>query len=188
MASKRLFIVHGFMAGPDHHWFGWLKKEAELLGMTVHIPAMPDPMAPDETAWLSALQAAVGEPDGDTWFVGHSLGCITILRYLDQQPPGRPAGGVIMVSGFSDAVPALPELEAFTRAPLDAAQLIRHIPQRIVVASLNDEIVPPALTLRLSQQLNAPFYGLPESGHFLDRDGFSELPLVAGLLRRLTAG
>mgnify|MGYP001110104106 CR=1 FL=1 len=188
MASKRLFIVHGFMAGPDHHWFGWLKKEAELLGMTVHIPAMPDPMAPDETAWLSALQAAVGEPDGDTWFVGHSLGCITILRYLDQQPPGRPAGGVIMVSGFSDAVPALPELEPFTRAPLDAAQLIRHIPQRIVVASLNDEIVPPALTLRLSQQLNAPFYGLPESGHFLDRDGFSELPLVAGLLRRLTAG
>lgn len=148
---------------------------------------MPTPMAPDDAAWLAALQAAVGGVDSETWFVGHSLGCITTLRYLSRQAPGCRAGGIIMVSGFSEPVPALPELDAFTRTPLDSAQLIGLVPHRVVVASLNDEIVPPAITLRLSQQLHAPFYGLPDSGHFLDRDGFKTLPLVAGLLRQMAA-
>ncbi|EOZ6020013.1 alpha/beta hydrolase [Escherichia coli] len=50
------------------------------------------------------------------------------------------------------------------------------------MGSLNDTIVPTELTLKLSQQLNAPFYALPDSGHFLGDDGINELPLVLQLL------
>lgn len=184
MASPRLFIVHGYTAGPHHHWFDWLKSEAEALGIAVTVPALPDSQHPDDKAWQSALAECVGEVDSQTWFVGHSLGCITALRYLNQQPAGQHAAGVIMVAGFSENVPPLPELDAFMSSPFDADRIVQQVPHRAVIASLNDDIVPPALSLRFSQQLNAPFYALPDHGHFLSRNGITELPLVLQLLRR----
>jgi len=184
MASPRLFIIHGYTAGPHHHWFDWLKAEAEALGMAVTVPALPNSQHPEDKAWQTALAECVGEVDSQTWFVGHSLGCITALRYLNHQPVGQDAAGVIMVAGFSDNVPPLPELDAFMSAPFDASCIVQRLPHRAVIASLNDDIVPPALSLKLSQQLNAPFYALPDYGHFLSRNGITELPLVLQLLRQ----
>jgi len=124
----------------------------------------------------------VGTVDENTWFVGHSLGCITVLRFLSRQQ--NAAAGIIMVSGFSEPVAQLPELDGFTAAPLDNLEVISKIPHRAVIASLDDDIVPAIHTLRLSQQINAPLFGLTESGHFLDRQGFDTLPLVADLLHQ----
>lgn len=183
MALSRLFVVHGFMAGPDYHWFGWLKEEAQKLGLEVCIPAMPAGEAPDVEAWVATLKEQVGRVDEHTWFVGHSLGCITLLRYLaglDEKPH---AGGTILVSGFSEPVARLPELDCFSAGPLALSALAARLGQCAVVLSLNDDIVPPAHTLHLAQQLGAPLYGLPDSGHFLERDGVVTFPLVLRLLR-----
>lgn len=184
MKKSRLIIVHGFMATPADHWFGWLKERAEALGMTVIIPQMPDSGAPDAQRWQETLRQQVGEVDDGTYFVGHSLGCITALRYLSRRLDKERAGGIIMVSGFSEPVPVLPELDAFTAAPLDNLENLTGITRRAVIASLNDDIVAAEYSLRLSQQLNAPLYGLPDGGHFLDRDGFDTLPLTETLLRQ----
>ncbi len=86
------------------------------------------------------------------------------------------------MSGFSEPVPGLEMLDSFTRKPVNADSVIARIPQRVVIGSLNDEIVPPEYSLRLSQQLSAPFYALPDHGHFLARDGVTELPLITRLL------
>lgn len=187
MSFPRLFIIHGYTAGPHHHWFNWLKDEAEALGFTVSVPALPDSMHPDDTAWQGTLAEYVGNVDEQTWFVGHSLGCITALRYLNSQAAGHDAAGVIMVSGFSVPLPPLPALNTFMTRSLDAGRIVQRVPNRAVIASLNDSIVPPELSLRLSQQLNAPLYGVPDGGHFLSRDGFTTLPLVLQLLRQFIA-
>lgn len=187
MATPRLFIVHGYTAGPHHHWFDWLKNETEALGITVTVPALPDSLNPENSAWQATLAESVGQVDSQTWFVGHSLGCITALRYLNSQPVGQDAAGVIMVAGFNENVPPLPELDSFMSVPLDARRIVQQVPHRAVIASLNDSIVPPELSLRLSQQLNAPLYGVPDCGHFLSRDGITQLPIVLQLLRQFTA-
>ena len=184
MSSSRLFIVHGYTANPHSHWFDWLKNTAETAGMNVSVPALPDSDHPQDEAWQAALAEAVGEIDSHTWFVGHSLGCITTLRYLNQQPVGKTAAGVILVAGFSEPLPTLPELNSFMSTPLDASRIMQDVPHRAVIASLNDEVVFPQLSLRLSQQLNAPFYALPDCGHFLARHGITELPLVMQLLQQ----
>lgn len=184
MTKARLIIVHGFMASPANHWFTWLKARAEALGMEVVIPAMPDSAAPDAQRWQETLRQQVGQVDDRTFFVGHSLGCITALRYLSQRPDKERAGGIIMVSGFSEPVPTLPELDAFTAAPPVNLASLTGIAHRAVIASLNDEIVAPEYSLRLSQRLVAPLYGLPDGGHFLDRDGFDMLPLAETLLKQ----
>lgn len=182
MAEKRLVIVHGFTAAPEHHWFPWLKQQAVQSGLNVTVPRLPDSQAPQPESWLDALEDSIGEPDENSWLVGHSLGCITLLNYLTQRYPGAAAGGLLLVSGFSEPVPGLEMLDSFTRKPVNADSVIARIPQRVVIGSLNDEIVPPEYSLRLSKQLSAPFYALPDHGHFLARDGVTELPLITRLL------
>lgn len=187
MASARLFIIHGYMAAPDHHWFSWLKQQAEQAGISVAIPELPDSQFPDLTRWLDTLEQAIGEPDENTWLVGHSLGCITLINYLTRRYPQAVAGGLILVSGFSEPVSGLEELDEFSRDSFPADSVISRIKHRAVIGSLNDEIVPAEYSLRLSQQLSAPFYGLPDSGHFLESDGIVALPLVADLLQQFRA-
>lgn len=181
MASPRLIIIHGYMAAPEHHWFGWLQQQAIRQGMQVIIPKLPNSEAPQPDAWQRMLEQTVGAPDENTWLVGHSLGCITALRYLHHYADSR-AGGLIMVSGFSEAVPGLEALDSFTSQLPDLPSIIRRVSQRAVIGSLDDEIVPVEYSLRLSQQLSAPFYGLPDHGHFLGQQGVTTLPLAEKLL------
>ena len=184
MPAERLFIIHGYTAGPHHHWFDWLRARAEDAGLQVIVPALPDSCNPQDKAWQAALSECVGEVDNHTWFVGHSLGCITTLRYLNQQPAGKNAAGVIMIAGFSQPLATLPELDEFMSEALVAHRLVQQVPHRAVIASLDDDVVAPALSLSLSQQLNAPFYALPNHGHFLARHGITQLPLVMQLLQQ----
>ena len=180
--ASRLIIVHGFMASPEDHWFNWLKQQAEQAGISVTVPRLPDSQSPDPDAWLTALGQDIGRPDEDTWLVGHSLGCITLLNYLTQRYPDTSAAGLLLVAGFSEPVPGLEELNPFLRTPVDVASVISRVKHRAVIASLNDSIVPVEYSLRLSQQLAARFYGLPEHGHFLGSDGVITLPLAVELL------
>ncbi len=185
--ASRLFIVHGYMAAPEHHWFDWLKQQMAQAGVAVTVCRLPASHTPDPDAWLSALEEDIGEPDEDTWLIGHSLGCITLLNYLTQRHPQAPAGGILLVAGFSEPVPGLEALSAFTRTPVNGTSVIRRVKQRAVIASLNDDIVPAEYSLRLSQQLAARFYGLPEHGHFQGSDGVVTFPLVAELLKQFRA-
>jgi len=184
--KQRLIIIHGFMATPHNHWFQWLKTEAEKLDMHVSVPAMPEPESPDVNKWLNTIESTAGQSDENTWFVGHSLGCITILRYLTERCRECKAAGVIMVSGFSETVECLEVLSPFTDTTADLEQVVTGVKYRAVLASLNDDIVPPEKSLRLSQQLLAEFCAIPDSGHFLDRDGYKTLPSVFSFLQRFT--
>lgn len=115
----------------------------------------------------------------DVYFVGHSLGCITVLRYLEQI--NQTIGGVVLVAG----VPLLPQLDEFTAQPLNSSHLRQQIKQRCVIAADNDATIPFALTETLSQQLNARFLTVKDGGHFLLSEGFDTLPVVQEELRRM---
>ena len=89
------------MAGADirgEGWFPWLKRELEERGFQVFIPHLPDSDKPRIEKWIPALADAVGTADANTYFVGHSMGCQAIARYvetLDQK-----IGGAVFVAGF----------------------------------------------------------------------------------------
>ena len=88
---KRVFLIHGWEGKPDNHWFPWLALELKAdfsahggpaSGWEVNAPQMPNAAEPKVSEWLSFLKDYVGRPDEETFFVGHSLGCITVARYL----------------------------------------------------------------------------------------------------------
>ncbi|MEK7531450.1 MAG: alpha/beta hydrolase, partial [Patescibacteria group bacterium] len=81
-------------------WFPWLKTELEKNGFQVHVPAMPESAEPKIEAWVSHLSKIVGDVDKNTYFVGHSIGCQTILRYLETLPADKKVGGATFVAGW----------------------------------------------------------------------------------------
>jgi len=99
---KRAFIIHGWGGSPEEGWLLWLKNELEKREFEVYVPGMPDSKHPKMDAWLERLKKDVGTPDENCYFVGHSLGCISILRYLEGLSQDQQIGGAVLVAGFSD--------------------------------------------------------------------------------------
>ncbi|TKI06340.1 RBBP9/YdeN family alpha/beta hydrolase [Martelella alba] len=180
----QIVIIHGFLSTPRHHWFRWLQAQFERQGARVVLPRMPSPRAPLPEQWLAQLRQCVPAPSRRTWFVAHSLGCATLLRYLSALKQGEAVGGAVLVAGFAEPLPALPELNAFTRDRFNFDRLKQIIGRRVIVRSLNDDVVPPELTATLGRALAAEMYSFPEAGHFRRQDGFMTFPALLELLKR----
>ncbi len=95
---KRIIIVHRWEGTSQDDWRPWLKTELEKAGCEVLVPDMPDTDAPVIGAWVAALSTVVGVPTADTYFIGHSIGCQTILRYLETID--TKIGGALFVAGW----------------------------------------------------------------------------------------
>lgn len=183
--GKHIVVVHGYTASPDVNWFPWLAKVLRAQGARVSIPAMPDSFNPDPIKWALALQQSLPAVDTNTILIGHSLGCITALGHLLSLPAHTLAGGVLLVSGFDRTVSTLPELHAFTDAPLDHAEVCRRTQKIISLFSDNDSIVEPKASIELSRHLKAEQQVVSGGGHFLDREGFVQFPEVHAAIARL---
>jgi predicted alpha/beta hydrolase family esterase len=190
--TKKVYIVHGYGATPEDHWFGWLEEMLTTEQVEVERIRFPAPMTPHLTDWLNTLAATVPAPDEHTYFVTHSLGGITVLRYLlaldamQATVPNATAplkiGGIVLVSGFADLpvdMPAdFPDMTSFYRAPLDYEALRSLIPQRSVIAAQDDWVVPFAYSAELANSLQCALIALAHGGHFLGDEGFTTFPLV----------
>ena len=91
--KKRVIIVHGWDGHPQEAWFPWLESELEKRGFEVQIPSMPNPPKPKIDDWVKHLSKSAKSIDKDTVLVGHSIGCQTILRYLEGLPRDKKIRG-----------------------------------------------------------------------------------------------
>ena len=99
---KRVFLVHCWGGKPEGGWYSWIKDELERRNIKVIIPKMPNPVAPEINSWVNTLEKSVGKADENTYFIGHSVGCQTILRYLETI--NQNVGGVLFVAGWFNLV------------------------------------------------------------------------------------
>ncbi|MDO2947575.1 RBBP9/YdeN family alpha/beta hydrolase [Aeromonas simiae] len=181
----RVVVIHGYTATPSANWFPWLQQQLAQQDVECLVPAMPDSHRPAAPAWDAALDAVLAAPSPDTVLVGHSLGCITALRYLERQPASVHIGGLVLVSGFSQPVPTLPELDPFMEPAYHPQRIRRQVPQRRVIAASDDDIVPFSYSQHLAWELAAPLHRVERGGHFIDRDGFTRFPLLLETLQPL---
>ena len=184
MSNKHVYIIHGYAASPTDHWFPWLKQKLETQGATVTVLALPDSQSPTVEAWDQYLKNNVALPDKNTFFVAHSLGCITLLRYLSALPEHSRVGGITIVSGFAEPLQERPQLNPFVKEGYAVEKVKRISGQYDVIASKNDSIVPYVLTKHLAQQLGANLTSLENGGHFLAREGFQQFDTVYDVVER----
>jgi len=169
----KVVIVHGYQGEPMNGFRPWLKKELEACGFDVSVPAMPSPDAPRADEWVAAIEKEVGESGEECILAGHSLGCIAILRYLEN---GR-ASGAVLVAGFAEKLgDDFKAIEDFVDTPLDFAKVKKNCGKIVAIFSDNDPHVPLSQEKLFREKLGAKTLVLHARGHFSSSEGTTKLP------------
>lgn len=179
--TKRVFIIHGWDGYPEEGWFPWIKKELENKGFEVFVPLMPNPSEPQIKEWVSSLAKIVGEPDENVYFIGHSIGCQTILRYLETLN-NKKVGGVVLVAPWF----VLSDLETeeekiigkpWIETPIDFNKIKATTNNFVCIFSEDDPVVPLDENIKLfKERMNSKIIIEKSGGHFSGGDGITELP------------
>ena len=181
--AMHIYIVHGFAAAPCNHWFQSLKTSLQQKNVEVHIPAMPESSTPDLQKWLKHLQSEV-TAQKRAFFVGHSLGCITLLQFLSHVYTGA-ISGLCLVAPFDEKLPNRPVMDSFTVADPDYESLKRRCAASYVFASTNDLAVPLRMSESVSKKLGASFVVVENAGHFLASEGYTSFRLLEETCRKI---
>ncbi len=164
-SKKRVFINHGFDVKPDSNWFPWLREELEQRGFEVFVPQMPHAFHPKVSEWVHTIGETIGIPDMHTYFVGHSLGCISIVRYLETLPLDMQVGGCVFVAGFSKDL-GIPEIKGFIDTPVNFEKVKAQAKNFVSIVSRDDGSVPLDIALDFQKSLQAELVLENNMGHF----------------------
>ena len=162
---KKAIIVHCWSGYPEYCWYPYVKKELEKNDFEVFIPAMPDTDEPKLVKWLPKLQEIAGEVDTDTFLIGHSLGCVTIMRFLESLSVGQKVGGVVFVAGFTDDL-GFDELKNFFETSIDLDKVKSKAESFVAIASDDDPYVPLDRKDVLKEKLGAEVIVKHNAKHF----------------------
>ncbi len=181
--KQRVFIIHGWVGDPDRHWYPWLKRELESKGIEVTVPAMPNSANPKLEEWLNLMNKSIGVPDEQTYLVGHSLGVVTILRYLEALLGSQKVAGLVLVAGFVEHERYYKVFKNFLDWPLDYEKIKLTVNKKIIaVHSDNDPFIPMKNAEMLRDNLGAELIIVPHAWHFDESDGCTELPAARDAL------
>ncbi|MFA6105540.1 MAG: alpha/beta fold hydrolase [Patescibacteria group bacterium] len=185
MSPKKFIIVHGWASHPQMYWFPWLKKELEKNGCEVIAPELPNPTKPKIEEWIPYLQKTIGAVDENTFFIGHSVGCQAILRFLQSLPESTVAGGAYLVAPFVklegfEAKAA----EQWIKTPLDAGKIKKQLRNSVAFFSDNDPLVPLKNREFFSNELGSKIIVLSQRNHF---DGVKTFPELNQELKKVYA-
>lgn len=161
---KRAIIVHCWGGSSDYAWYPWAKSHLEDLGYQVSVPDMPDSDPPILTTWLPHLTEIIGQPDDELVLIGHSIGTVAIMRYLESLESGQ-VGKVILVAGFTDQL-GFKELENFFETRLDFSKIKNGSKSGFVaIQSDDDPFVSEQYGERLKDELGAKLVIKHNAGH-----------------------
>lgn len=190
MNKKRVFAIHGWGGSPTSDWFVWLKSELEKHGFDVIVPTMPETMHPRIKSWVDYLAKQIGQPDENTYLIGHSIGTQAILRYLETI--NQKVGGVILVAGWVHLTDETwdeeytPEIaKEWLETPFDFAKIKQNCAKFTAIQSDNDPVVPFEDSEIFKEKLGAEIIIEHNAGHISGEDGFDKLPTALGALIEL---
>ncbi len=183
--AKRAIIVHGWGGSPEEGWFLWLERELTVRGFEVTVPSMPDPDRPRIAPWVQTLSDAIATPDDQLFLIGHSIGCQTILRYLQSAP--SPIGGAVLVApwltlGMLGSEKNWKIAEPWLDTPIDDAAVRRVMPRSAAIFSSNDIFVSLENTKWFADRFGCKTTILGDLGHMSGDDHVTSLPIVLDTL------
>ncbi|QQG42619.1 MAG: alpha/beta hydrolase [Candidatus Giovannonibacteria bacterium] len=188
--QKIVYIIHGWWGYPKEGWFPWLKKELEKRGFKVFIPKMPETGKPKINTWVSKLRKLAKKADGNTYFVGHSVGTQAIMRYLEKLPKNKKIGGAIFVAGWTSLTNLEPGeikiAKPWLETKINFAKVKKSAKKFVAVFSDNDLYVPFVQNSKIfKRKLGAKIILEHKKGHFSGSDGVKKLPVVLSELMKM---
>ena len=186
--QKDIYIVHGWGGHANESWFPWLAEQAEAEGHKVTRLSMPNTDEPEIEKWVDHLKTEIKDPDEDAYLVGHSIGCQTILRYLETLD--IKIGGVLLVAPFFN----LPYLETeeekriakpWLETPIKIDEVRQSIGNITAIFSDDDPDVSIDDAPLFRDRLGAKVIIEHNKGHFTESDVGKELPVARDQLLRM---
>ena len=183
---KRVFIVHCWSGNPESYWYPWLKKELEINGFKVNVLSMPNADEPKIRTWVNFLKKNVKNPDENTYFVGHSIGCQAILRYLETLEDNIKVNKCIFVAGWFSLMGLGKDEEKIAKPWITKKINFEKIKSKakkfIAIFSDDDPYVPLLDTKKFEKELDAEVIIEHSKGHFDSETESKELPIILEIL------
>ena len=180
---KKAYIIHGWGGYPNECWFPWLKQKLEKQGFKVSVPKMPNTDEPKIEVWVPFLKNLVKTPDEETYLIGHSIGCQTILRYLESLPENTKINKAVLVAGFVHLTEKVTKnqeekdiAKPWLETPINFKKINSHVNKITAIFSNNDPYVPLSDSKIFKEKLNAEIIVLNNKGHIGREDNVKELP------------
>jgi len=183
---KTIYIIHGWDGNPKEPMHQWLKKSLEEKGYSVVIPEMPNPEIPEIDAWIGKINE-IAQPNENTIFVGHSIGCQAVLRYLEQLPDEIKITGVVLIAPWmkldeqtikEEGEEVAEVAKPWEETPIDFQKVRKHSDKFIAIFSDNDPYVPLNQKDLFEKELGAETIIENNKGHFSPDDGIEEVPII----------
>lgn len=178
---NKIYIVHCWDGTKEDGWYPWLDKKISNSNNEVIRFDMPNTATPKIEEWISKLNKQVNKLDENTYFVGHSIGCQTIMRYLENKNIKK-IGGILFVAPWLNLLPeAVSDEESYNTAqpwlntPIDFEK-IKNITSNITcIFSDNDYFVSLEQEKTFKELLKAKTVIVKGRGHISADDGIEEL-------------
>jgi predicted alpha/beta hydrolase family esterase len=182
---KRLFLIHGWDGSPEEPMHKWIKKNLEAKGFEVFAPKMPNADKPEIKTWNKKISEVVGKVNKEDIFIGHSVGCQAVLRYIEKLNKDEKVKKIILIAPWMHLDKKTIEEEGeesikisrpWMETPIGFNKIKTHCSEFAVIFSDNDPYVPLSNVNLFKENLNAKILILKNKGHFDPSHNIDKLP------------
>ena len=179
---QKVILIPGNGGGsPKDHWFPYLRKELEKLGISVVASEFPDNDLARESFWLPFLKKEL-QADEQTILVGHSSGAIAAMRFAENH---RLLGSVLVGAYHSDLGLATEKISGYFDRPWKWDVIRQNQDWIVQFASLDDPWIPIEEARFVHEKLQTEYHESAHQGHFTGEEQRVFPELLQALQKRL---
>ncbi|HLC77748.1 MAG TPA: alpha/beta fold hydrolase [Candidatus Nanoarchaeia archaeon] len=177
---KKAHLIHGRGGSSiGVEWFVWLKKELEKKKYEVIAYDMPNSEHPKIEEWVNYLEDNIKDVDEDTFFIGHSIGCQTILRFLEKLHKHKRVGGCVFVAGWFKVIALEPEeleiAHPWMNSTIEFHRVLDHCNKFLAIFSDDDPYVHLDESEKFKKNIGAKIIIKKGHGHFNETEKIVEI-------------
>ena len=188
---KKVYIVHCWEGTSNDGWYPWIAEKLSTNNVEVIKFDMPNTENPKIDECIETLNSKVDKLNDETYFIGHSIGCQTIMRYLETKEITK-IGGILFVAPWLDLLPeAVADEESYNTAqpwintPIDFKKIKQFTKNINCIFSDNDYFVSLEQEKEFQSKLNAKTVIVKNKGHISQDDDVYELEEILELSKSM---
>ncbi|MCL4354411.1 alpha/beta fold hydrolase [Patescibacteria group bacterium] len=179
-----VLILHGINGHAGIHWQQWLQKDLVKRGYEVIMPDLPDSDKPDRKKWLKTVRKLVKNLNHkDLVIVGHSLGVVSALDYLEKTK--TPIRALLSISGFFENYGSDLNKYFLKEKDINFKKVKEKVLESFVIYGDNDPFVPQDTLENLAKNLDVEPFVIARAGHLNAEAGYTEFPMLVRIIENL---
>lgn len=184
---KKIYLVHCWDGTSSDGWYPWITEKLNNNNIEVIKFDMPNTSSPTIKEWVETLNSKVDKLNNEIYFIGHSIGCQTIMRYLETKEITK-IGGILFVAPWLDLLPQAIEDEKsyniaqpWLNTPINFEKIKQFTNNINCIFSDDDYFVPLDQEKEFRSKINAKTIIIKNKGHISQDDNIYELQEIVAL-------